>query len=295
MVSMVSEVKPPVVVMIPEDLNADDGWNNNWWITTTISEIFFRCVRSVCPLIGEVGQIVWNYCRSFYHFCEVYILRGGIRILKNKVHELTLRVHQLAIGSEGLRVERDLAIHERDKAISDREEIILNRAPLLIERDQLSNENKGLKLKVQELENAVADRADLENRYRQALMDLGVLQAQCARAKQSEEVIGLLSSLCGQLEQIPEKGSDEVTQTALETWPRVAKEYKEKLHNTLRDAISKLDPLCSAAASLNGILRVSEDDINHLEWISKVFRILEQLRQPLHSVVSNFQNHVLEV
>lgn len=269
--------------------------NHSWLRNFAISEIFFRIFRTYSPFVGEVLQTIWNCFREFYHFCHVQVLNAAIQGLQSKVYSLSIQVRHLAIGSEALRLEKEQANQERDAARHERAEFVLSRAPILISRDGLAKENLELKLKIQQLEKAVANRDELQGEYNRVVQELGMTKAQLERSQHAQDLNQHLSVLQQQLQRINQDGGDEVTQMALQTLAPAAKEHKEKFHETLRTAIGAMDPTDPATVSLNGILRVSEDEVNHLEWISKIFGLLEQLRQPLNSCIVTTQTYNIAV
>ena len=277
---------------IPEE-NNQVAWNNNWFFTFAISEVALRVFRTFTPLLGEFLLTAWNFVREFFHSCQVFVLKTTIHGLQTKLHQMSLLVHQLAIGSDGLRLENKQLIQERDDAIHQREEIVSGRAPLLIERDKLQAENNELREKLKNLDNVAEEKKQIEEKLAYVINELGVAQEQLKRAKQTAEFSAQVNALFRQMQEVPTSGS---AQIALATLPQIAKSHKEKFHTTLREAIAKMEPLDPATVCLNGILRVSEEEVNHLEWMSKIFQILEALQQPLNGYVGSYQSHIqLEV
>jgi hypothetical protein len=263
-------------------------WNNQWFFNFAISEVALRVLRTYMPLVGEFALTAWNFLREFYHYCRVFILETTVHGLQTKLNQMSLLVHQLSIGSEGLMLENKQLRDERDDVIKQREETVSSRAPILIERDHLLEENKELRQKLETLTNVAQQKNEIEEKYAQTLNDLGIAQQQLKRAKQNAEFSAQVNELFRQMQDVPVSGS---VQIALTTYPQIAKSHKDKFHNTLREQIAKMEPLDPATVCLAGILRVSEEEVNHLEWMSKIFQLLETLQQPLNAYVQ--ENSIL--
>lgn len=271
-------------------------WNHDWLRNFAISEIFFRVFRAYIPLVGDLLHVFWLGIREFYNRCHIFVLQTTVQGLQTKVHSLSLQIHHMAGSVNGLIFEKTQLIEERDSAINTREQAVLSRAPILTQLDTLKTENEELKNKVRDLNKVSEEKEDLKNKYRETLLELGAVNGQLERAKQTADFTQHVNELFRQMQEIPVNGNGEVAQMALQRLPQIAKEHKEKFHTTLRDAIATMDPTDPATVSLNGILRVSQTEVNHLEWVTKIFQLLEALRQPLNTYVTDSQSIIrLEV
>ena len=218
---------------------------------------------------------------------------------KNRNRALNVRIQGQVNQIEGFRVENDhliwekgQVVEERDRVIGERQELILNHAPVLIEKDRLQDENRDLTQQRDlarnqnaqlnlEKDAAVNNKRQMEGDYQNALQELGIIRAQLERVDDHRQLNQHLNRFHELYLQIEGGGAKGATQAALGELIPEYKIHRAKLHGMLRTAIDRLPANDLNRIPLNGILRLSEEEVDHVERISQTLHLIDELRGPL--------------
>ncbi len=212
--------------------------------------------------------------------------------MDDRVHELVDQSDVLRLANDRLTWEKNQAVEERDHVIGERQELILNRAPILIERDHLREEKQQLtgerdaarnqnELLVRERNEAVEARRAQDGAYHRALEELGEFRVQLEQVGDYRELNQHLTRFHEMYVQIAQNGNGGATQLALEILIPQYKAHRARLHEMLQAAINGLAENDLGRIPLRGILRLSQEEMEHVEKISQTLHLFGELRQPL--------------
>jgi chromosome segregation ATPase len=278
-------------------------------LAQTITSIFLLVISFLAPPLAIIGAISGHLMVIYLRWKsstqegglreEIGDLQGRNRGLNDRIQELVNQVEGFRVTNDRLTWEKDQAIQERDRLVGQRQELILSHAPVLNERDRLQDENHDLLGQIVqarsqrdlarnqnaqlnlEREAAINEKRQIEEDYRNALQELGGARAQLERVddhRQLNQHLARFHELYLQVEGGEARGA---TRAALEELIPQYKTHRERLHGMLRRSIDTLPANDLNRMPLNGILRLSEEEVDHLERISQTLHLIDELRAPL--------------
>lgn len=264
--------------------------------------IFFRIANQFLPF-GSQLEGLWGHVTTVYERIRASLredqLLGEITHLRERNKAQDARIQQLAAQNHVLRLSHDLlasenkqVVEERDRSHTDVAQLHLAQAPVLIERDHLRQEKQKLSQQLQalsqqidrltqELTQALAAKKVKEKEHFQALKELDQTRTKLQLAGDYQQLNTTLERFQDAYLKLPQKGNRNATQLALGTLIPEYKSHREKLHTMLQSVIDGLPENDLARIPLEGILRVSKEEMEHVEKISRTLHLLEDLRQPL--------------
>jgi hypothetical protein len=275
-----------------------------------INAVFCRCVSWLSPTLANRLETLCLYVVGAFQQIKFALiedeLREEIRELKERNQHLNTRIQTVLAQSDVLSIsndrslwEKNQVIEERDLVRGEREELILGRAPILIERDQLRRENQTLlqernaaqnkngQLNQEKIE-AVREKEEMKTEYHQALEDLGHARLQLAKRDDLQELNQKLSRFqelyIQTVQEEKNNGASQsngATQMALHTLIPQYQKHRGKLHEMLQTAIDELPVTDLSRIPLKGILRLSTEEMGHIEQISQSLHLFKELRKPI--------------
>ncbi len=263
---------------------ASNAWEKGCIKLQMITALFFRCIgwlssRLANRLEGLSGHIGAIYLRIKTVITEES-LRSEIEDLRRKKTVLEARVEMLFDRTETSRVTNDRLNRdigdlttERDRVIHERPNLVLGKAFILNEQDRLQGENQLLKKQryglQKDLDVATKDQKRLENANHIALQELKDKEIQLEQLNDYHKLNQVLEKFRATYPPIAD--GQGTTQLALKQLISHFKAHRESLHQTLEKAIQDLPEDELARVPLKAILRISKEETNHLEDITKTF------------------------
>jgi FtsZ-binding cell division protein ZapB len=278
-------------------------WEKGCLAAQVTTAIFFRCISWISPTLADKLEALWGHVNAIYLRIRAALreeeLLGDIQGLRERNRALDVRVQELVDQSDGLRIvndrltwEKNQVVAERDHLIGERQELILGQAPILIERDHLREERQQLtgerdvarnqnELLTGERNEAVEARRVQDGAYHRALEELGELRVRLDQVGDYRELNQHLTRFHEMYVQIAQNGNGGATQLALEILIPQYKAHRARLHEMLQIAINGLPENDLGRIPLRGILRLSQEEMEHVEKISQTLHLFGELRQPL--------------
>jgi hypothetical protein len=240
-----------------------DGWNilveRGNLVHHTMTVLFFRIISFFCPSFALRCEALWGHIRAVYASMKEWGLRKKIEILKGENIYLQTLIERATRALPGLE-------------------------QLTSERNRLVQENGELRAQVQKLAQqrdlALEAKTFFVKQCHNALQALEALQLQFNRLDDYQVLTRHLNQFHDLYLQIPQNPKDQsgMTQMALNTIIPCYKEHRKKLHELLQRAIERLPPNSFEVGCLQGILRLSEEEMGHLEQISQTLHLIDALR-----------------
>jgi hypothetical protein len=278
-------------------------WEKGCIAFQATTALFFRCISWFSPTFADKLEGLWGHATAIYLRIRAALreeaLMEELAGLRERNRALDVRVQELAGQNDGFQIannrlvwERDQAATERDRVIGERQELILGQAPILIERDHLREEGQQLLQErdlarnqnaqlVRERDEAVEAKGAQEGAYHRALEELGELRVRMDQVGDYGELNRQLTRFHDMYVQIAQNGNGGATQLALEALIPQYKAHRARLHEMLQAAINALPENDLGRIPLRGILRLSQEEMDHVERISQTLHLLGELRQPL--------------
>lgn len=256
-----------------------------------ITFVFFRALSFVAPSFSYQCEAAWGYVRTLYLKRKSIWLQKEIANLSNENQKLEARIQQLTFQLHQSKQELMQSTEHTEQFSNEACRLKTQRDQFFITRAALEEENKKLKEEVQQLKQKTEI---LESEKQSELKEKAELQAQWAAASGELDALKISIStvedyrlLNEQLTQFhdlylslpkTQSGKEGITQMALDQLIPCYQNHRKNLHETLQKAIDKLPPNSLEQASLTALLRLSQEEIYHLETISQTLLLIEGLR-----------------
>jgi len=224
--------------------------------------------------------------------------------LQDQNHLLIDQRGELQIRYNAVSRERNDLIQEHERFSIEIRELIDNRTQIAIERNRLAdeiqhlreqenaNQNQNSQL-VQQRDAAEERKKQLEEQCRNNLREVGELRAMMGQVDAYTKLHETLERFHDLYQQVI--GGQEDQEGPLKfAHERLIPQYqvhRAKLHEMLKTSIALLEPDDLNRIPLAGILRISEQEMRHIERISKTINLLREFRAPLiHQLQQNINN-----
>lgn len=247
---------------------------------------------SLAMAVGSVVAISISISNAESKASQLEITNGTLKRekqeLENRCHTLLDEKSELALRQAQTQREKEDVVKERDRLIQERRNGIQEKAGISIERDELRREIEKFRENLEknlaeceglrrEKDSALQETAELKVRYRDLLTECGKLKAQVIPENDAHRFNRMLEKFHALYEQMGQ-GKGGMTGMALQELIPQYKAHRENLHRMLRTSIDLLPEEDSNRIPLNGILRLSEWETDHLERLGEALHVLEMLR-----------------
>lgn len=245
------------------------AWEKGWLAIQIAAASVFSFISWWWPGLGDKLHNCWLGMSLWYAQVTGEQREG---VLNEEIRRLQERIQTVAEKAEVLRVVNDRLMWEKRQAESDRAHVIEERERLIREKTQILQQLNDLRT---EREQSAHHRAKTD----------AAAQQQLRCSERYDALNATLSRFHDLYCQMDPEGQQGATQLALEEMIPQYKAHRELLHEMLQTAIEALpesDDLLRL--SLEGILRVSKQEIGHVERISEALHLLAELKPLMQSI-----------
>ena len=223
---------------------------------------------------------------------EVARLNTKTKEQSEKIQTLVRQTNVFKVENKQFSWEKEQATSEKDRIAEQRNGLVTEKAEIAVERERFEDEKEALKKEKASLEvknqklsqekaELVASKKLLEKGHIQALEELSEARRKQESAADYKELDQRLAECHKMYDKLQGQEGGSSTQLALETLVPKYEAHRDKLHKILQEAIQDLPETDLRRATLKGILRISQEEMEHVKAISQTMHLFKELREPL--------------
>jgi hypothetical protein len=270
------------------------------WPLQIISILAFKALGVIWPDLAARAEAFWGHlmligervvtaAREEELLHEIDELQEETRHLREKIDDQIVRIEEFRVNGEQQLWEEGMIREERDAARRERDQRLEGRTRLTLERDQLKIDKQQLEEQLQEAvssrDTAIQEKNGQQIEHDQALQEVVVIRKQLEQVERNDELLEQFRKIDHayenrRLEQ--EVGEANATELELQQLIPIYDAQKEAYKLMIEQILDDLSPEHELQVPLQGILRLFNEEVDHLKRISEEMHFYAELKGPLN-------------